>query len=56
MPPQLPSAFLASDQSAVNLFTKLQKGRVQLKNGKTYTAEQSVKERPAGRKKLLETH
>jgi hypothetical protein len=56
MPPQLPSAFLAANQSAVNLFTKLQKGGVQLKGGKTYTAEQFVKEWPAGGKKFLETH
>jgi hypothetical protein len=56
MPPQLPSAFLEANQSAVNLFTKLQKGGVQLKNGSTYTSEQFVKEWSAGGKKFLETH
>jgi hypothetical protein len=56
MPPQLPTAFLQCNQSAVNLFSKLQKGGVQLPGGKTYTSEQFVKEWPAGGKKFLETH
>jgi hypothetical protein len=56
MPPQLASAFLQCNQNAINLFARLQKGGVQLKNGKTYSTAQFVKEWSAGGKTFLESH